>query len=107
MSYSSALFDGTGNSLEAAQHRKIEKVLEAAGAGPGKSLLEIGCGWGGVAEAVGRMGGHLRGITLSKEQLEFAQERMKRQGLDDKVELVFEKTIATPAAPSTALPRWR
>lgn len=90
MSYSSAVFDGTGNSLEAAQRRKIAKVLEAAEAAPGKSILEIGCGWGGVAEAVGKMGAKLRGITLSREQLEFAKERMARQGLDDRVELVFE-----------------
>lgn len=90
MSYSSAIFDGTGNSLEAAQHRKIEKVLEAAEAAPGKHILEIGCGWGGVAEAVGKMGARLRGITLSGEQLEFARARMTRQGLDDRVELAFE-----------------
>ena len=90
MSYSSAVFDGKGNSLEAAQRRKIEKVLEAAEAAPGKSILEIGCGWGGVAEAVGQMGAKLRGITLSREQLEFAKARMTRQGLDDNVELVFE-----------------
>ena len=90
MSYSSAVLDGKGNSLEAAQRRKIEKVLEAAEAAPGKSILEIGCGWGGVAEAVGQMGAKLRGITLSREQLEFAKARMTRQGLDDNVELVFE-----------------
>jgi cyclopropane-fatty-acyl-phospholipid synthase len=90
MSYSSAVFDGTGNSLEAAQRRKIEKVLEAAEVKPGKTVLEIGCGWGGVAEAVGKMGAKLRGITLSAEQLAFAKNRMQRQNLDDKVELVFE-----------------
>ncbi len=90
MSYSSAVFDGTGNSLEAAQRRKIEKVLEAAEVKPGKTVLEIGCGWGGVAEAVGKMGAKLRGITLSAEQLAFAKNRMRRQNLDDKVELVFE-----------------
>jgi cyclopropane-fatty-acyl-phospholipid synthase len=90
MSYSSAVFDGTGNSLEAAQRRKIEKVLEAAEVKPGKSVLEIGCGWGGVAEAVGKMGAKLRGITLSAEQLAFAKTRMKKQKLDGTVELVFE-----------------
>jgi cyclopropane-fatty-acyl-phospholipid synthase len=90
MSYSSAVFDGTGNSLEAAQRRKIEKVLEAAEVGPGKTILEIGCGWGGVAEAVGKLGAKLRGITLSKEQLEFARDRMEREKVSDNVELVFE-----------------
>jgi cyclopropane-fatty-acyl-phospholipid synthase len=90
MTYSSAVFEPNSNSLEAAQRRKIDKVLEAAEAAPGKSILEIGCGWGGVAEAVGKLGGHLRGITLSKEQLEFANKRMAKQGLSDKCELVFE-----------------
>ncbi len=90
MTYSSAVFDGQANSLEAAQHNKINKVLEAAEAAPGKSVLEIGCGWGGVAEAVGKLGGKLHGITLSKEQLEYARQRMQRQGLDKNVELVFE-----------------
>jgi cyclopropane-fatty-acyl-phospholipid synthase len=90
MSYSSAIFDGTGNSLEAAQRRKIAKVLEAAEVTPEKQILEIGCGWGGVAEAVGKLGARLRGITLSREQLSFAQARMARHKIDDKVELVFE-----------------
>ncbi|MCA0433742.1 MAG: cyclopropane-fatty-acyl-phospholipid synthase family protein [Proteobacteria bacterium] len=90
MSYSSAIFDGTGNSLEAAQRQKIAKVMEAAEVAPGKEILEIGCGWGGVAEEVGKAGARLRGITLSREQLEFARERMKAAGVADKVELVFE-----------------
>ena len=90
MSYSSALFDGTGNSLEAAQRRKIEKVLEAAEVKKGKTVLEIGCGWGGVAEAAGKLGARLRGITLSAEQLAFAKMRMAKHKLEDKVELAFE-----------------
>lgn len=90
MSYSSAVFDGTGNSLEAAQHRKINKVLDAAEVGANSSVLEIGCGWGGIAEAAGKRGAALRGITLSKEQLEFARNRMQQNKLDEKVELVFE-----------------
>ncbi len=90
MSYSSAVFEGSGNSLEAAQQRKIAKVLETAEVAPGKKVLEIGCGWGGVAEAVGKMGGFLRGITLSREQLEFSENRMKAKGLEKQCELVFE-----------------
>jgi cyclopropane-fatty-acyl-phospholipid synthase len=90
MSYSSAVFDGTGNSLEAAQRHKIHKVMEAAEVAPGKTYLEIGCGWGGVAEETAKAKANLRGITLSREQLQFAKERMERQGLSDKTELVFE-----------------
>jgi cyclopropane-fatty-acyl-phospholipid synthase len=90
MSYSSAVFEGTGNSLEAAQRHKIRKVMEAAEVAPGKEILEIGCGWGAVAEEVGKAGARLRGITLSKEQLEFARKRVKHLGLADKIELAFE-----------------
>ena len=90
MSYSSAVFDGKGNSLEAAQRRKIEKVMEAAEVKPDGHYLEIGCGWGGVAEETAKAGAKLRGITLSREQLEFAKNRMKSNNLDDKAELVFE-----------------
>jgi cyclopropane-fatty-acyl-phospholipid synthase len=90
MSYSSAIFDGTGNSLEAAQRQKIHRVMEAAEVEAGKSYLEIGCGWGGVAEETAKAGAHLRGITLSREQLEFAKARMQRQSLDEKTDLVFE-----------------
>jgi cyclopropane-fatty-acyl-phospholipid synthase len=90
MSYSSAVFDGTGNSLEAAQRRKIELVMQAAEVKPGGHYLEIGCGWGGVAEETGKSGANLRGITLSREQLDYARDRMQRHGIDDKSELVFE-----------------
>jgi cyclopropane-fatty-acyl-phospholipid synthase len=105
MSYSSAVFEPNSNSLEAAQRQKIAKVLDAAEAAPGKSILEIGFGWGGVAEAVGKLGGTLRGITLSKEQLAYAQERMQRQGLSDQCELVIEDV--TPKALLMALLLWR
>jgi cyclopropane-fatty-acyl-phospholipid synthase len=97
MSYSSAVFEGSGNSLEAAQRQKIHKVMEAAEVEPGKSYLEIGCGWGGVAEATAKAGANLRGITLSREQLDYAKARMQRQGLSDKTELVFEDYRDTKA----------
>jgi cyclopropane-fatty-acyl-phospholipid synthase len=90
MSYSAAIFDGKANSLEAAQQLKYKRVMEAAEVKPGAKVLEIGCGWGGFAEMVGKAGAHLRGITLSKEQLAFGRKRMGAEKLDDKVELVIE-----------------
>ncbi len=90
MTYSSAVFDGQANSLEAAQQLKYKKVFEAAEVKQGSSVLEIGCGWGGFAEMAAKAGAKLRGISLSKEQLAFANERMKREKLSDKTELVFE-----------------
>ena len=90
MSYSSAIFDGKANSLEAAQQLKYKRVMEAAEVRPGAQVLEIGCGWGGFAEMAAKAGAQLRGITLSKEQLAFAQKRIDTEKLGDKVELVIE-----------------
>ncbi|MCW5721399.1 MAG: class I SAM-dependent methyltransferase [Devosia sp.] len=91
MTYSSAVFTSGDQSLEAAQGAKYHLVADMAGVKPGASVLEIGCGWGGFAETVARdYSAHLRGITLSAEQLKFGQERLARQGLDQFATLVFE-----------------
>ncbi len=89
MSYSSALFDGEAKSLEAAQTAKYERVLTQLGAKQGDSILEIGCGWGGFAEVAARRGMRVTGITISKEQLEYARARLERAGLADRVDLQF------------------
>jgi cyclopropane-fatty-acyl-phospholipid synthase len=91
MTYSSALFDGNQQSLEAAQRRKYESMVDQMGAQPGDHVLEIGCGWGGFAEyAAKERGLRVTGLTLSKEQLAFAQERMRRLGLEDRVTLKLQ-----------------
>ncbi len=90
MSYSSAIFAERTNSLEAAQKLKYARVMELAEVKQGARVLEIGCGWGGFAEEATKAGATLRGITLSREQLAFAQDRLDKQGLTDKAELVFE-----------------
>ncbi|KKB10289.1 SAM-dependent methyltransferase [Devosia chinhatensis] len=91
MTYSSAVFTSGDQSLEEAQHVKYKRVADMAGITEGSSVLEIGCGWGGFAETVARdYKANLRGITLSREQLKFGQERLQRQGLDKYANLVFE-----------------
>jgi cyclopropane-fatty-acyl-phospholipid synthase len=91
MTYSSALFDKGQQSLEAAQRRKYEALVDQMGAKPGDHVLEIGCGWGGFAEyAAGERGLRVTGLTLSREQLAFAQERMRRLGLEDRVTLKLQ-----------------
>ncbi|MEO6395475.1 MAG: cyclopropane-fatty-acyl-phospholipid synthase family protein [Devosia sp.] len=91
MTYSSALFAAEDQSLEAAQHAKYRRVAELARVTPGGSVLEIGCGWGGFAETVAKdFGASLYGITLSKEQLAYGQQRLHRQGLDNLATLHFE-----------------
>ena len=88
MTYSSALFDGGQQSLEAAQRRKYDSLLDEMGARPGDHLLEIGCGWGGFAEHAARERGVLvTGLTISRAQHEHAQARIARAGLSERVEL--------------------
>ncbi|AGA34347.1 S-adenosyl-L-methionine dependent methyltransferase, cyclopropane-fatty-acyl-phospholipid synthase - like protein [Thioalkalivibrio nitratireducens DSM 14787] len=87
MSYSSALFSKGDEALETAQQRKYQRLLDRLDAEPGAHILEIGCGWGGFAEAAARRGYRVTGVTLSQEQLEYARERIARAGLSERVEL--------------------
>lgn len=88
MTYSSAVFkDPAREPLESAQARKYERLLDWLDARPGESLLEIGCGWGGFAEAAARRGLRVTGVTLSREQLAHAQARIAAAGLAERVDL--------------------
>lgn len=90
MTYSSALYEGEqGMPLEAAQIAKYERILDRLGARQGDSILEIGCGWGGFAEVAARRGMRVTGVTISKEQLDYARARLERIGLADTVDLQF------------------
>jgi cyclopropane-fatty-acyl-phospholipid synthase len=88
MTYSSALYeDGTAD-LTAAQHNKYRRLAEAIDLQPGQKLLEIGCGWGGFAEyAAKTFGAKVVGLTISKEQRDFAEKRIQAAGLNDRVEI--------------------
>jgi cyclopropane-fatty-acyl-phospholipid synthase len=88
MTYSSALFEDDSADLTAAQHNKYRRLAEAIDLQPGQRLLEIGCGWGGFAEYVARtFGAKVVGLTISKEQRDFAQQRIQQAGLNDRVEI--------------------
>ncbi len=88
MTYSSALFQSGQDSLEKAQTAKYASMVDQMGVKPGDHVLEIGCGWGGFAEyAAGQRGLRVTGLTISKEQLRFARERLEKAGLSDLVEL--------------------
>jgi cyclopropane-fatty-acyl-phospholipid synthase len=90
MTYSAGLYDGDRERpLEAAQVAKYERVLAQIGARQGDSLLEIGCGWGGFAELAARRGLRVTGVTISRQQLDFAAARVQAAGLADRVELQF------------------
>jgi cyclopropane-fatty-acyl-phospholipid synthase len=83
MTYSSAWFAGGAHSLEAAQRAKYDRIIEALELAPGHHVHEIGCGWGGFAVEAGKRGARVRGITLSREQLSYAQDRVMRAGLSE------------------------
>ena len=91
MTYSSALFADGENDLQSAQAQKYRRLCQALDLQPGMSVLEIGCGWGGFAEmAAGEFGATVTGITLSTEQLAYAQSRVEKAGLADKVTLKLQ-----------------
>ena len=89
MNYSSAWFQGDlAGDLAQAQHAKVRRALQQVRLQPGQRLLEIGCGWGALAEkAADEFGAQVTGVTLSTEQLAFGRERLQRQGLQGDLRL--------------------
>jgi len=78
MQYSSALYSRPGQSLEEAQQAKLRRVAELLQAESGQRVLEIGCGWGALAEhLVKQYGCAVTGLTLSTEQLAYARSRLR------------------------------
>jgi cyclopropane-fatty-acyl-phospholipid synthase len=89
MNYSSALFEGDPTRAMAdAQHVKVRRALAQAGVQSGSRVLEIGCGWGALAETAAReFGAQVTGITLSREQLEWARQRVGAAGCGTRCDL--------------------
>jgi cyclopropane-fatty-acyl-phospholipid synthase len=88
MSYSSALFDGDfTRPMADAQQAKYERLLAELALAPGARILEIGCGWGGFAEAAARAGHHVTGISLSDAQTAYARARLDDAGLAAQADL--------------------
>jgi len=86
MTYSSALYEGSQQDLEAAQRAKYHRMAQDLALKEDDRVLEIGCGWGGFAEVAARdYGAHVHGITLSTEQLAYARNRAAEAGLADRV----------------------
>jgi cyclopropane-fatty-acyl-phospholipid synthase len=100
MNYSSALFEGDpSRPMAEAQRAKIRRALRECRVGSGQRVLEIGCGWGALAEtAAAECGAHVTGLTLSTEQLAFAQERLQRQGLLGQADLRLQDYRDVPEA---------
>ncbi|WP_019573909.1 SAM-dependent methyltransferase [Curvibacter lanceolatus] len=89
MNYSSAWFEaGPEQDMRSAQHAKVRRALRMARVQPGDRVLEIGCGWGALAEmSTTEFQARLTGVTLSTEQLDFARRRMQALGVQDRADL--------------------
>jgi cyclopropane-fatty-acyl-phospholipid synthase len=104
MNYSSAWFEHPEQPMVSAQHAKVRRALEMAGVRPGDRVLEIGCGWGALAEkATTEFDASVVGVTLSTEQLGFAQQRMRRIDRQDRADLRLQDYRDIQDAPFDAI----
>ncbi|HWE11515.1 MAG TPA: cyclopropane-fatty-acyl-phospholipid synthase family protein [Solirubrobacteraceae bacterium] len=88
MVYSCAYFSSPDDTLEQAQERKLDLICRKLQLQPGERLLDIGCGWGSlVLHAAANYGVRAVGATLSEPQAELARERVRQQGLQDRIEI--------------------
>ena len=88
LTYSSAIFDEQNKDLSNAQNNKYQKLINLIQPSNGDKVLEIGCGWGGFAEYLGKnYDVQLDCITISKKQFEYAKERIHSCGLNEKVNI--------------------
>ena len=88
LTYSSAIFDEQNKDLSNAQNNKYQKLINLIQPNNGDKVLEIGCGWGGFAEYLGKnYDVKLDCITISKKQFEYAKERIYSCGLNEKVNI--------------------
>ncbi len=88
LTYSSAIFTDDSKNLSEAQNNKYQKLIDLIKPNNGDKLLEIGCGWGGFAEYIGKnYDVKLDCITISKKQFEYAKKRIFKCGLNEKVNI--------------------
>jgi len=87
MTYSSARFATRDESLEEAQLRKVHSLLDRLNLSGGQRLLDIGCGWGTLAIEAAKRGASVVGLTLSREQKAWAEQKIADAGLSDRIEI--------------------
>ncbi|KZV97474.1 cyclopropane-fatty-acyl-phospholipid synthase [Exidia glandulosa HHB12029] len=102
MNYSSPIWElgNDAETLEAAQARKVQALIQELSLEPSDHLLDIGCGWGNLAiEAVRASGCRVTGVTLSKEQKRLAEERIASAGFEDKIRILLCDYREIPEVP--------
>ncbi len=91
MQYSCGWFEGGTETLEQAQAAKLERICRHLALRPGETLLDVGCGWGElVCHAALYHGARAHGVTLSREQHAYAQERIRKLGLEDRATVAHD-----------------
>jgi len=86
--YSCAYFRSESDSLELAQEQKLDHILGKLMLKPGERFLDIGCGWGAlILRAAKKYGARATGVTLSRNQFEFALKRIREEGLEGRCEV--------------------
>ncbi|MGW3962405.1 class I SAM-dependent methyltransferase [Amycolatopsis sp. NPDC005003] len=104
MAYSCAYFTSESQSLEQAQHDKLELICRKLGLRPGMRLLDVGCGWGSLlVHAAKHHGVEAVGITLSAEQLQHIRGRLAQHDLEDRVEVRRQDYRELPDGPFDAV----
>lgn len=89
MTYTCACYPSLGATLEEAQENKYRLVFDKLGLTAGDRLLDVGCGWGGMVRYAARRGVRALGVTLSREQADWAQAAIEAEGLGDLAEVRF------------------
>ncbi len=89
MTYSAGIFNHPDEPLVDAQARKYARLADIVGIVPGDRVLEIGCGWGGFMEYAARRGADVTGVSISREQCRFTEDRIARAGLTDRARVKF------------------
>jgi cyclopropane-fatty-acyl-phospholipid synthase len=116
--YSCAYFDTPDMTLEAAQEAKLAHIAAKLDLKPGQKVLDIGCGWGGMARFIHKVSGaEVTGVTLSEEQLKYARDKAAAMGIADKVkfELIdyrsvtgqFDRIVSVGMFEHVGLPHFR
>ena len=104
MNYSSAWFETPDQPMVMAQHAKVRRALRLANVRPGDRVLEIGCGWGALAEkATTEFDASVVGVTLSTEQLAFAKQRLQAIGRQGRADLRLQDYRDIHDAPFDAI----
>lgn len=117
LQYSCAYFDSPDTSLEAAQRAKKDRLQTKLCLQPGQTVLDIGCGWGGLGLSLAEAGARVTGVTLSSEQYGLANRRAGERGLSDRAEFrlqdyrdldqTFDRIISVGMFEHVGVPNYR